>query len=89
MSTQRKLMQQTKQSEHQPTSIKHFEENIERIESIADSLDSGDVPLSAMIELYEEGMKIIQESRAILAHAELKITVIQQGTTSQDTTFTT
>jgi exodeoxyribonuclease VII small subunit len=59
------------------SSVATFEENMLRIEAIADSLDSGDVPLADMIHLYEEGMKLITDSRTMLHTAELRITHLQ------------
>jgi len=53
-----------------------FEEAIERLENIVDKLESGDVPLEAAIELFQEGMKLSQLCGGKLEQIERKIEVL-------------
>ncbi len=54
-----------------------FEQKLRRLEEIVEILDRGDQTLDSMIKLYEEGMKLIAESRKTLGKAEQRITVIR------------
>jgi len=50
-----------------------FEEELDRLEAIVESLEGGDVPLAQLVERYEEGMKHLKNCQAKLADAELRI----------------
>lgn len=50
-----------------------FEEELEQLESIVESLEGGDVPLAELVERYEAGMKHLKNCQAKLADAELRI----------------
>jgi exodeoxyribonuclease VII small subunit len=60
-------------AEQQPIS---FEEAIERLESIVSKLESGDVPLEAAIDLFQEGMQLSQLCGAKLEQVERKIEML-------------
>ena len=53
-----------------------FEENIEKLEQIADELEKGDLDLDSSVKKFEEGMKISKECSQILEEAEKKITML-------------
>ena len=50
-----------------------FEQATERLESIVNKLESGEVPLENSIELFHEGMKLAKHCHQKLEKAELKI----------------
>jgi exodeoxyribonuclease VII small subunit len=54
-------------------SIASFESEFERLTSIVDKLEAGNVPLSEMIELYEEAMRIAANLKDVLGEAELRV----------------
>lgn len=51
-----------------------YEEAIERVEEIADKIESGEIGLEESVEQYEKGMALLNRCREILDRAELKIT---------------
>jgi exodeoxyribonuclease VII small subunit len=50
-----------------------FENALSRLESIVESMESGDVPLAALISKFEEGNKLLKLCEGRLKEAELKI----------------
>ncbi|HTY11679.1 MAG TPA: exodeoxyribonuclease VII small subunit [Bacteroidota bacterium] len=50
-----------------------FEQSLDRLEKIVDSLERGETPLENAIELYEEGIALSKECMETLSKAELKI----------------
>jgi exodeoxyribonuclease VII small subunit len=50
-----------------------FEQAIQRLGEIVDSLEEGEQPLEESIKLFEEGMKLAQSSQQILDRAERRI----------------
>jgi len=50
-----------------------FESEFERLNSIVDKLETGNVPLSEMIALYEEAMKTAASLKEVLSEAELRV----------------
>ncbi|MFI3242981.1 MAG: exodeoxyribonuclease VII small subunit [Akkermansia sp.] len=50
-----------------------FGESTQRLEEIIVQMDDPQTSLESMIELVEEGLHLIRESRSILADAELRI----------------
>ncbi len=46
---------------------------MERLESIVEAMESGDVPLTELLTKYEEGAKLIARCEERLKTAELKI----------------
>lgn len=63
-------MSKAKKSEKNELS---FEEELEQLEAIVESLEGGDVPLAQLVERYEAGMKHLKNCQAKLADAELRI----------------
>lgn len=54
-----------------------FEEALARLECIADEIEQGKIGLEDSITRYEEGMKLIQQCREVLAQAEQRIVHLQ------------
>lgn len=50
-----------------------FEDALERLESLVDSMEQGEVPLAELLSKYEEGTKLLKFCEARLKDAELKI----------------
>jgi len=55
-----------------------FEEALEKLESIVDAMESGDLPLESLLTKYEEGMKLARVCQEKLAEAELKIQQLEK-----------
>jgi len=49
-----------------------FEEKIKKIEDIIETLDQGDEPLEKLLELFEQGILLIEDCRKYINNAELK-----------------
>ncbi len=54
-----------------------FEQALEKLESIVQAIEQGQVGLEESIQRYEEGMALIKRGRTILAHAEQRIQKLQ------------
>jgi len=50
-----------------------FEEALEKLESILESMESGDIPLADLVSQFEEGNKLLRLCQKRLQEAELKI----------------
>ncbi len=50
-----------------------FEEALEKLESILESMESGDIPLAELVSQFEEGNKLLRLCQKRLQEAELKI----------------
>jgi exodeoxyribonuclease VII small subunit len=50
-----------------------FEHALGKLESIVESMESGDVPLAELLARFEEGNKLLKVCEARLKDAELKI----------------
>ncbi len=50
-----------------------FEDALTRLESIVESMESGDVPLAELLAKFEEGNALLKTCEARLKEAELKI----------------
>ena len=51
----------------------NFEESLERLETIVESMESGDIPLAELVSKFEEGNKLLTDCQKRLKDAELKI----------------
>lgn len=56
-----------------------FEESLQRLERIVAAIEQGQVGLEESIKQFDEGMRLIQHCRGILADAELKIQRLQSA----------
>lgn len=57
----------------------NFEEKLERLEIIVNSLEEGDAPLDKSLELFEEGIKKLRECNKMLEEAEQKVSVLVEN----------
>jgi exodeoxyribonuclease VII small subunit len=55
---------------------KKFEEAMERLEQIVESLEGGDLTLEESLKIFEEGMKLIRFCSKKLEEAEQKVTLL-------------
>lgn len=50
-----------------------FEEAIQKLEIIVESMESGDLPLETLLQRFEEGTRLLRLCQDRLSEAELKI----------------
>jgi len=55
-----------------------FEDALTRLETIVDTMESGDVPLAELIARFEEGNKLLQVCETRLKDAEMKIELLKK-----------
>jgi exodeoxyribonuclease VII small subunit len=55
-----------------------FEEALQRLEQIVEDLEGGELPLEEALQVFEEGMKLIQFCSKKLEEAEKKVTLLVQ-----------
>ena len=58
---------------------KSFEQSLHRLEEIVDALEGGSLSLDKSIEIYSEGVGLIEACRKSLAEAEQKIATLSKG----------
>ena len=65
----------------------NFENAMERLETVVESMESGEAPLSDLVTRYEEGARLLKLCRKELEEAELKIKAVreQDGKTVTET----
>jgi exodeoxyribonuclease VII small subunit len=56
--------------------IKDFETALQRLEEIVKKLDSGDLPLASLLEIYEEGVTLSRFCHSKLEEAERKVEIL-------------
>lgn len=56
-----------------------FEESVARLDEIVKHLESGDLPLSESLTMFEEGTKLIAECTKLLDEAEQKVVKLKKG----------
>ena len=54
----------------------NFEDNMKKLEEIANELEKGDLDLDTSVKKFEEGMKISKDCSKLLEDAEKRITII-------------
>ncbi|GAA0351026.1 exodeoxyribonuclease VII small subunit [Bacillus horti] len=65
------------QQEHgNKSSTLSFEEAMDKLETIVDQLEAGEVPLEQAIELFQEGMKLSQACHQKLEQVEKKVQIL-------------
>jgi exodeoxyribonuclease VII small subunit len=57
---------------------KDFETALQRLEEIVRKLDSGDLPLASLLEVYEEGVTLSRFCQAKLEEAERKVEILNK-----------
>jgi exodeoxyribonuclease VII small subunit len=58
------------------TKMKDFETALQRLEEIVKKLESGDLPLAAALELFEEGVTLSRFCHKQLEEAERKVEIL-------------
>jgi exodeoxyribonuclease VII small subunit len=56
-----------------------FEEALEKLEAIVETMEAGDLPLETLIARYEEGTRLAKVCQEKLAEAELKIQHLEKN----------
>jgi exodeoxyribonuclease VII small subunit len=56
-----------------------FEESVSRLDEIVRHLESGDLPLSESLTMFEEGTKLITQCSKMLDAAEQKVVKLKKG----------
>ncbi|MEW6156996.1 MAG: exodeoxyribonuclease VII small subunit [Verrucomicrobiota bacterium] len=56
-----------------------FEEALHKLETIVESMESGDLPLESLLQRFEEGTRLARVCQAKLAEAELKIQQLEKS----------
>ena len=56
-----------------------FEEALEKLESIVETMESDELPLETLLARYEEGTRLVRTCQAKLAEAELKIQQLEKN----------
>ena len=64
---------------------KKFEDAMERLEMIVESLEGGELSLEDAIKVFEEGMKLIKFCSDKLEEAEKKVTMLVQKNNGKHT----
>ena len=55
-----------------------FEEALQKLEAIVETMEAGDLPLESLIARYEEGTRLAKICQEKLAEAELKIQQLEK-----------
>lgn len=63
-----------------------FEVELDRLNQVVEKLESGNIPLDEMLDLYEEGMKLSRRLGKLLAEAELRVQKLQNVHEEQNVT---
>ncbi|MEL0637936.1 MULTISPECIES: exodeoxyribonuclease VII small subunit [Marinomonas] len=57
-------------------SVRHFEENLNELDSIVTQLESNQLPLEEALKAFEKGVKISQDCQSVLTQAEQKVQIL-------------
>jgi exodeoxyribonuclease VII small subunit len=63
---------------------KGFDEILEELESIVESMDDGSLKLEETIESYEKGIKLIKQAQLSLKNFEKKVQVLNSKNELED-----
>ena len=56
-----------------------YEEALQKLESIVEAMESGDLPLEALLTKFEEGDRLVKACQTHLDAAELKISKLEKN----------
>ena len=56
-----------------------FEEAMQKLETIVETMESGELPLETLMTQFEEGTRLAQLCQARLAQAETKIQLLEKN----------
>ena len=63
---------------------KGFDEILEELESIVESMDDGSLKLEETIESYEKGIKLIKQAQTSLKNFEKKVQILNSKNELED-----
>ena len=63
---------------------KGFDEILEELETIVESMDDGSLKLEETIESYEKGIKLIKQAQASLKNFEKKVQILNSKNELED-----
>lgn len=61
-----------------------FEEKMERLENIVEKLEDREIPLNKSLELFEEGVKLVDDLQNLLEDAEGKVNELMDNLEVKD-----
>lgn len=56
-----------------------FEEALKKLESIVESMESGELPLETLLARFEDGTRLVKQCQEKLEEAELKIQKLEKN----------
>lgn len=56
-----------------------FEDAIEQLEALVDSMESGDVPLTDLVDKFEQGTKLLRHCQKKLGEAEQRVEILRKS----------
>ena len=62
-----------------PAKNPSFEEALQKLESVVETMEADDLPLETLLAQYEEGAKLVKICQEKLAEAELKIQQLEKN----------
>ena len=62
-----------------------FEEALNKLETIVETMESSDLPLETLLQRFEEGSRLLQLCRTRLEQAELKIQKLEKNAAGETT----
>ena len=65
--------------QNNPAKNPPFEEALQRLEAIVETMEAGDLPLETLIARYEEGTRLAKICQEKLAEAEVKIQQLEKN----------
>ena len=65
--------------QNSPAKDPPFEEALQKLESVVETMEADDLPLEILLAKYEEGAKLVKVCQEKLAEAELKIQQLEKN----------
>jgi exodeoxyribonuclease VII small subunit len=62
-----------------------FEEALQKLEAVVESMESGELPLEKLLAQFEEGTRLVKICQAKLAEAEVRIKQLEKDAVGQTT----
>ena len=56
-----------------------FEEALKKLESVVESMESGELPLESLLAKFEEGTNLVKTCQSKLEEAEIKINKLEKN----------
>ena len=60
-----------------------FEEALQKLESIVETMETGELPLETLLARFEEGTRLAQVCQAKLAEAQVRIQQLEKSATGE------